>query len=210
MEKMFRKNATMDRKNPIMNRKTMGLAAVMLCTVSVTGCTAITESDQAKTAKILGIKLPDAEQCEYMDTHGGLLGDGDTMAKITFSQKEAAALEAELAGNEKWNELPVTDSLALMLYGGTADDVSYRGRLWIMDQYLGDGTTEQIQSVSEGYWYFLDKNDEENRYGQWEEETIKIPDMPEIVSHAYEFTQNYVIAVYDAENGILYVHEYDS
>ena len=105
--------------------------------------------DEATARELSTLDYPGAERfspedCLYIDTHGGFLGDGDTFARLCFSPEDGAALERALAEEGGWQALPVTGVAANRVNWGLPIDGCYR-------------TTEEhpeFPEVMNGLWHF--------------------------------------------------------
>ena len=69
---------------------------------------------QGYVSKYLGIDCSRGIANEYIETHGGFLGDGDTFIEIQFQNED---LEKRIRESEGWRELPLTENLKIIIYG---------------------------------------------------------------------------------------------
>ena len=105
--------------------------------------------DEATARELAALDYPGAERfspedCLYIDTHGGFLGDGATFARLRFAPEDGAALEQVLAEEGGWQALPVTGVAANRVNWGLPIDGCYR-------------TTEEhpeFPEVMNGLWHF--------------------------------------------------------
>ncbi len=105
--------------------------------------------DEATARELAALDYPGAERfspedCLYIDTHGGFLGDGATFARLRFAPEDGAALERALAEEGGWQALPVTGVAANRVNWGLPIDGCYR-------------TTEEhpeFPEVMNGLWHF--------------------------------------------------------
>ena len=112
------------------------------------------------------------------DSHGGFHGDGTYAAIYDCSENK----EYVLGIVDKWNKLPLTENLELIMYGGEKDGESYAYNL---------ADDAGFPEVSNGYYFFCDRHSESvNR------------DSDEDLFNRYSF--NFSIAIYDTDNDILY------
>ncbi len=77
------------------------------------------------------------------DTHGGFFGDG--VRYVIFDCGEAEGFENEISS---WRDLPLTDNLQLLLYGGERDGITYG--FYYSDNY-------EIPVITDGKYYFTDR-----------------------------------------------------
>ena len=107
--------------------------------------------------KLLDVDLSRATLEEYRDTHGGFQGDGETYAVITLP--EDAAMEAEdrmQYGAPWWQELPLSENLALALYGGMDGDVQQN------PLFTDENGDSLLSPVDTGWYFFYDGPDSPN------------------------------------------------
>ena len=105
--------------------------------------------DEATAWELSTLDYPGAERfspedCLYIDTHGGFLGDGATFARLRFAPEDGAALEQVLAEEGGWQALPVTGVAANRVNWGLPIDDCYR-------------TTEErpeFPEITDGLWHF--------------------------------------------------------
>ena len=67
------------------------------------------------------INKNDFEIIEVADTHGGFHGDGEYYIILDCKNNKEKALKAVRG----WNELPMTENLSLMVYGGERGGIKY-------------------------------------------------------------------------------------
>lgn len=121
---------------------------------------------------------------EEMDTHGGFVGDGSYYLILDCSDNTEDALSIVA----DWNELPLSENLNLIMYGGEKDDVTY-----------GYDLSEEAHMpvIENGYYYFEDRHSEAK----------DVSDDSELFSRA---SFNFSLAVYDSETNRLYYFEFDT
>ena len=92
----------------------------------------------------LGAERFSPQDCLYIDTYGGFLGDGDTFARLRFSPEDGAALERALAEEGGWQTIPVTGVAVGCVNRGLPIDYCYRA------------TEErpEFPEVTDGLWHF--------------------------------------------------------
>jgi len=130
--------------------------------------------------------MPADSTIEYEDSHGGFHGDGGTYAKIKLDGKgtEKAILEIK----NSWKSLPLSENLSLIMYGGMRDNIEYIYNL--ADEF-------KIPHIENGYWLFIDRHSKSiNNYD----------DTDLFNRHSFNFT----LALYDADENVLYYIEFDT
>ena len=126
------------------------------------------------------INIPLSAKLEYIDTHGGFHGDGETFAKVYLTEKQSEKVKKNIENNENWKRLPMSENLQ--------NDVG---------QYLT--AKMNMPSIENGYWFFLDRNSEAyNKYDENEMYKEK------------RYSSNFSVAVFDIDTNILYYHETDT
>lgn len=90
----------------------------------------------------LNIEIEGGVEEEYIETHGGFLGDGLTYIRVDFS---GAEFESVIEGNSAWKETPLTENIHTALHG----DETWQGIKYSYDFLLPE--------VENGYYYFLDR-----------------------------------------------------
>ena len=121
---------------------------------------------------------------EEMDTHGGFVGDGSYYLILDCSDNTEDALSIVA----DWNELPLSENLNLIMYGGEKDGKTY-----------GYDLSEEAHMpvIENGYYYFEDRHSEAK----------DVSDDSELFSRA---SYNFSLAVYDSETNRLYYFEFDT
>lgn len=122
------------------------------------------------------------------DSHGGFHGDGMAMMQFAFDDDNALA---EIEKNDHWNSMPLSKNVTALVYGIDEDTSS-------IGPYLTDekGSTI-IPEIQNGYYYFYDRHSESND-----------PYSDENILGRASF--NFTLALYDADNNVLYYVEFDT
>lgn len=153
--------------------------------------TACSQKEQKqKLAQSLEIDLKEAEILEDEDSHGGFHGDGHRYVALRLEGDAKNAAEKAMVKSENWSALPFDDTLHTLVYGKKTASVSREPCV------VSDSQKALFPEVENGYYYFRDRQD-------WNAGTGK-EDLLERAS------LNFTIALYDAENGMLYYYEFDS
>lgn len=138
---------------------------------------------QGYVSKYLGIDCSRGIANEYIETHGGFLGDGDTFIEIQFLNND---FEKRICESEGWNKLPLTENLEIIIHGVSDEERDREPRV-----------VGEIPEIKNGYYYFEDR---------YYESTDKYDDSEVFERYSY----NYTIAIYDADTMILYYCEEDT
>ena len=120
---------------------------------------------------------------EESDSHGGWMGDGLYYLVLDCAGNRDEALE-NVSG---WKELPLSENLRLMVYGGEKAGMRY--------SYLEKEVS--IPQMEEGWYYFVDRH----------RESTDSSDDTNLLSR---FSFNFSLAVYDAATDRLYYLEFDT
>ena len=115
------------------------------------------------------------------NTHGGFLGDGDYFAKINCSNKD------NNYDFSNWKKLPLSDSLKKAMEMSQCDD---KGCLTAIEKY-------DIPEIDNGYYYFLDRH-------------LEAKDKHDDIELNNRSSLNFSLAIYDADNKIIYFYELDT
>ena len=90
-------------------------------------------------SSLIEIPIPMFSKMEEKDTHGGFHGDGETLVKFYFSDKQAQNFTSNISNNLHWNELPIPETLQHCAYDSIDEDI-------------------KIPFINNGYWLFLDRH----------------------------------------------------
>ena len=93
-------------------------------------------------ARELNLQIDGGVEEEYIETHGGFLGDGLTYIRVDFADGELGNMLAE---NSHWKQTPLTENVYTVLYGSD---------VWQGIQYSYNFTLPEVEN---GYYYFLDR-----------------------------------------------------
>ncbi len=126
------------------------------------------------------IDLGGAKTVSYEDTHGGFFGDGERA--VVFDVSEWEKREETLSS---WNDLPLTENLQLIMYGGEKDGMIYGYDL---------AKNNDIPVITNGKYFFYDRLHE--NYSD-----------SDLFSGA---SFNFTIFMYDNDTQRLYMLEFDT
>ena len=121
---------------------------------------------------------------EELDTHGGFIGDGSYYLILDCSENKAKAMNL----TENWNELPLTENLGLIMYGGEKDGVSYGYNL---------AEDAHMPIIENGYYIFRDRHSE----------SVDNEDDSQLFDRN---SYNFSIALYDCNTDRMYYFVYDT
>ena len=138
----------------------------------------------SETTKHFGFAKNDFSVLEELDTHGGFHGDGSYYLILDCSNNKQKALEIVA----DWNELPLSENLNLIMYGGEKDGVTYGHEL---------AEEAHIPKIENGYYIFEDRSSE----------SVDSSDDSELFDR-YSF--NFSIAIYDSDADKMYYFEFDT
>lgn len=143
----------------------------------------------------LGVDISGYTEMTESDNHGGFHGDGELLYTAYYNAGPAAELEEKLenlAGEETsgWKELPMTEVLQAAAYG-VKEETRRVGPYVTLDGQ------QALPEVTEGYYYFRDRHSE----------AADERDSSQLLPRN---SQNFTLAVYDAENNVLYYYEGDT
>ena len=126
----------------------------------------------------------DIEKCNIeieSNTHGGFLGDGVFFAKVNCAGKE------KHDDFYNWKEMPLSDPLKKVMEMDQCDD---QGCSTAIERYA-------IPEIDNGYYYFLDRHSESK-------------DKHDDTDLNNRYSINFSLAIYDADNKIIYFYEMDT
>lgn len=118
------------------------------------------------------------------DTHGGFHGDGTYHIALDCSKKKEKVLKIV----NEWSELPLSENLQLIMYGGEKDGMTYGYNI---------AKETNIPIIANGYYCFLDRHSD----------TVdKYSDIDLFDRYSYNFS----LAIYDTDTDILYYIRQDT
>ena len=133
--------------------------------------------------KNMNLDVSSCKVIESNDTHGGFLGDGETIFKA-----DCSSVKDEILSEIKtWNALPLSLNLDVIMYGGTLDGTTYGYNF---------GIKNGIPKIDNGYYYFIDRSD----------------DAKDINSDKdiFRASFNFDLALYDIDTNTFYFYELDT
>lgn len=130
-----------------------------------------------------GFRPSDFTVVREEDTHGGFLGDGTYLLVLDCAANREQAREK--VGT--WRELPLSEDLELMMYGGERNGT----------RYYGSHLEGFLPEIENGWYCFRDRHD-------------KSTDSTDDSQLWGRGSFNFSLAVYDADTDWLYVIELDT
>lgn len=135
---------------------------------------------QSRISGTLGIDAAKGTVVESYDDHSGFHGDGTMYAVLSF---EDDVLEKMISSPGGWHALPLTENLETLIYGTRTATAA-----------IGPFIGVTVPKVENGYWFFYDRLGESHNDSE--------------VLDRDSF--NYTVAIYDADNDLLYYCEFDT
>ena len=134
--------------------------------------------------KYFDFEISDYTVMEENDSHGGFHGDGSYYLILDCSQN------AEKARNtvDGWEELPLSENLYIIMFGGEKDGINYGHHL---------AEEAHLPMIENGVYKFVDRHSES---------TDESDDSQLLDRSSYNFS----LAVYDLDTDTLYYFEYDT
>ncbi|MDD4760670.1 MAG: hypothetical protein PHU66_07665 [Bacteroidaceae bacterium] len=169
-----------------MKKRFMCILLLLIIICSLTGC--FSQSINKRISNTIEIRLPTNLKIDYEDTHGGFHGDGETFAKIEFDTSEAENISLQITNHKGWRNLPLSENLNLIMYGGEKNNVEY---VYNFAERLG------IPYIENGYWFFTDRH-RESSFSEKDEDLFQ--------RNSFNFT----LALYDTDTNTLYYFEFDT
>jgi len=155
------------------------VTVALLACFLFTGCAAAEgENDY------FGFNTKDFAVKEEADTHGGFHGDGSYYLILDCLENTEKAYEIIA----DWQELPLTENLQIVMYGGVKDRVSYA---------YGFSEEAHWPNISNGVYKFVDRHSD----------STDESDDTELLNR---FSFNFSMAVYDLDTDTLYYFEIDT
>ena len=168
------------------------ISLALVLTVVLSGCAALyvlfmsfEESSHIEYVQELsGLEITDSVIVREEDSHGGFLGDGSLIIEFDCSELSDSVLEQ----TKHWNSLPLSENLQLIMYGGTKGNTYYAYNL---------AEEHSISEIIKGSYYFWDRHSES---------TDPTSDTNLFSRSSYNFS----LLLYDSDESILYLFEFDT
>lgn len=168
-------------------KKRIGALVLLISLILALASCADVPDEKELISQSLGRDVSAGQTVDFYDTHGGFLGDGETFAKIVFSDDSFAA-----GLGDAWMPLPLPTPLHVVAYGGELPN----GESWEAFVRNADGE-RLIPAVTDGFYFFEDRHSESR-------------DASDPASVLYRSSMNFTLAIYDADTTTLYYYEIDT
>lgn len=130
-----------------------------------------------------GFSKQDFTVVEEEDSHNDFLGDGSYYLILDCSNN----IDTALKNIDHWNQLPLSENLNLIMYGGNRDGIAYRYNL---------SEKAHLPVIENGYYCFLDRHSK----------AIDSSDDSGLFRGSFNFS----LAVYDSDTNRFYYFEFDT
>ncbi len=128
-----------------------------------------------------------------VDTHGGMFGDGVCYLQFTLQNPDSMS---DVIQNSNWNKLPVQDQRIINFIKNILQNLVWLEKI---SETKKDEILKQINQISYGSWFFLDRQSNSS-------ETVNLDE----AFNKNRYSHNIVIAFFDHTNGIIYYFSSDS
>lgn len=164
------------------------LIPFFLCLLLLCGCHKAKEPLQWVSDR-LGTDASDYTVTKYYDSHGGWLGDGQTVMIMELTEEQAIRLEKDTANHFCRYGLPFSAPISVTLYGG---DVMRGGVAWYRSATFRDESGDPIvPEIHNGFYLFYDRHGESTD--------------PSNDAHLHtRGSRNFDLAVFEADTRTLY------
>lgn len=182
-----------ERVSKVKKIKCSAVIAVLFIGVllNITGCQLMgvqTTDVLTDISNILEVDVSDGVVIYQYDDHGGFLGDGDMVVKLSFSDTDCLNRIKE---SSAWKPLPLTKNLEAFVYGAT-----YYG--CYNAPYIHDSDYNPVvPKIENGYYCFVDRHSRSKD---------KKDDSPLL----NRYSINCSLAIYDTDTNLLYYLELDT
>ena len=171
-------------------KRTLALITALLTLIlSLAGCGTGRDA-LSRIAGALELDLSGAKVEADRDSHGGFHGDGVRFVVLDCSSHP---MGEEIAANDRWRPLPVSENVGILLYGGPG----WAPVVKIDDYDRGVYDEPLFPEVTNGWYYFYDRHD-----------NARDPYSDANVLNRYSY--NFTVAVYDRDTDTLYFCKLDT
>lgn len=131
--------------------------------------------------KIYNQKLPsNITSKDLYNTYNGIPYEGEKLCCFSFGKEDIDKFISKIKISKNWNSLPLSETLELILFGGSKDKKDYNYKFAIK---------AGLPKIKNGYWSFVNKNKSDL-----------------LNSNSYNFS----IAILDIDNNIMYLYKIDT
>lgn len=161
------------------------LAILLLILILLSGCSA--KDPLREISDVIGVDVTGGTLLEHTDSHGGFLGDGESILCIRLTEEQAAELIHSVRESEFWHSLPLSEDLSAAVYGRQTATEGF-GPLF------PEGA---VPPVENGVWFFRDRHSQSTN--------------PANTSGLHDRSSwNFTAAIFDADTNSLYYLELDT
>ena len=173
--------------------KCSAVIAVLLIGVllNITGCQLMgfqTTDLLTDISNTLEVDVSDGVVIYQYDDHGGFLGDGEMLVKLSFSDTDCLNRIKE---SSAWKPLPLTKNLEAFVYGAVIYGCNYEPCIHDEDY------NPVVPKIENGYYCFVDRHSQSKD---------KKDDFPLL----NRYSINCSLAIYDTDTNLLYYLELDT
>lgn len=165
------------------------------CVTMLSSCFGITpENDTIPISAVsdaLNLDLSAGTVISNQDSHGGWLGDGETIVSIHFPKEDGQRLLVQIMKDPAWRPLPLTDNLSTIVYGRTAGNARWN------PVFTDENGDPFLPPIKNGFFFFLDRHSQN---------TDSLDDSSLFSQGSFNFT----LAIYDMDSHTLYYFELDT
>ena len=155
----------------------------------LSSCSATDEIDKGKAmiAEDLGVTLPEEVEVMMIDNKG-FNGDGELLFTVLIGEENNDAFIKEINALSTWQTYPLSETIDLLMYGGRRGNTTYSYEY---------ATELGIPNIENGYWLFKNRRQD---VSDWVDDTglLEAPSF------------NFTLAMYDADNYVLYYFREDT
>lgn len=159
--------------------------------VNITGCQLMgfqTTDVLTDISNTLEVDVSDGVVIYQYDDHGGFLGDGEMVVKLSFSDTDCLNRIKE---SSAWKPLPLTKNLEAFVYGAVIYGCNYEPCIHDEDY------NPVVPKIENGYYCFVDRHSQSKD---------KKDDFPLL----NRYSINCSLAIYDTDTNLLYYLELDT
>lgn len=169
-----------------MRKHYIPLLILVAIIINITACSS--QSIHTHISQVIGVPIHESTEIEYEDNHGGFHDEGIITAVIKFDEIEGEKVQSDILKSMEWTDLPLSENLSLMMYGGERNTIHYNHNL---------AEVFDMPNVTHGYYFFL------NRHPN----SLSPHNDKDIFDQA---SFNFTLAIYDVDRNIMYYLEFDT
>ena len=164
---------------------------LILVLLNVTGCQLMgfqTTDVLTDISNTLEVDVSDGVVIYQYDDHGGFLGDGEMLVKLSFSDTDCLNRIKE---SSDWKPLPLTKNLEAFVYGAVIYGCNYEPCIHDEDY------NPVVPKIENGYYCFVDRHSQSK-------------DKKDDSALLNRYSINCSLAIYDTDTNLLYYLELDT